>query len=167
MAVGSNAWKGLHIDAAAEVLGSLRVCDVFSRCSQAWARYDKVSFRDLCIRLGVSRRCYEEVFEPMILTGLFAPGDQVCCLLEAPSAAGCGVVCGAVVWSAVQRCALRCSGVLCGAAVCSAVRWCALRRSGVLCGAAVCSAVRRCALRCGGVLCGAALCSAVQRCALQ
>jgi len=48
----------------------------FDDSEEAWKRYDSVSFRDLCIRLGVSRRCYEEAFEPMILTGLFAPGAQ-------------------------------------------------------------------------------------------
>lgn len=48
----------------------------FDDSAQAWKRYDAVSFRDLCVRLGVSRRCYEEAFEPMILTGLFAPGAE-------------------------------------------------------------------------------------------
>jgi uncharacterized protein with NAD-binding domain and iron-sulfur cluster len=48
----------------------------FDNSSEAWERYDQVSFRDLCIRLGVSRRCYQEAFEPMILTGLFAPGAE-------------------------------------------------------------------------------------------
>ena len=35
-----------------------------------------MSFRDLCSRLGVSRWCYDEAFEPMIFTGLFAPGAE-------------------------------------------------------------------------------------------
>lgn len=48
----------------------------FDDSEQAWKRYDAVSFRDLCLKLGVSRRCYEEAFEPMILTGLFAPGAE-------------------------------------------------------------------------------------------
>jgi uncharacterized protein with NAD-binding domain and iron-sulfur cluster len=48
----------------------------FDDSVEAWDKYDKVSFRDLCIRLGVSQRCYTEAFEPMILTGLFAPGAQ-------------------------------------------------------------------------------------------
>jgi uncharacterized protein with NAD-binding domain and iron-sulfur cluster len=39
-------------------------------------RYDQMSFEDLCKKLAVSRRLYDEVFEPMILTGLFAPGAQ-------------------------------------------------------------------------------------------
>ena len=43
---------------------------------EAWIRYDEISFRDLCVKLGVSRKCYEEAFEPMILTGLFAPGAE-------------------------------------------------------------------------------------------
>jgi len=38
--------------------------------------YDTISFRDLCKTLGVSKKLYDEAFEPMILTGLFAPGDQ-------------------------------------------------------------------------------------------
>jgi uncharacterized protein with NAD-binding domain and iron-sulfur cluster len=48
----------------------------FDDSVEAWLQYDAVSFRDLCIRLGVSRRCYENAFEPMILTGLFAPGAE-------------------------------------------------------------------------------------------
>ena len=48
----------------------------FDDSPEAWARYDQISFLDLCMRLGVSRRMYEEVFEPMVLTGLFAPGNQ-------------------------------------------------------------------------------------------
>lgn len=48
----------------------------FDDSPEAWEKYDSVSFRDLCIRLGVSKRCYEEAFEPMILTGLFAPGAE-------------------------------------------------------------------------------------------
>lgn len=48
----------------------------FDNSPEAWQRFDSISFRDLCIRLGVSQRCYNEAFEPMILTGLFAPGAQ-------------------------------------------------------------------------------------------
>jgi uncharacterized protein with NAD-binding domain and iron-sulfur cluster len=48
----------------------------FDDSPEAWEKYDSVSFRDLCIRLGVSKRCYDEAFEPMILTGLFAPGAE-------------------------------------------------------------------------------------------
>ena len=49
----------------------------FDDSEAAWKKYDTISFRDLCIKLGVSKRCYDEAFEPMILTGLFAPGSQV------------------------------------------------------------------------------------------
>jgi uncharacterized protein with NAD-binding domain and iron-sulfur cluster len=48
----------------------------FDDSELAWKKYDKFSFRDLCVKLGVSKRCYEEAFEPMILTGLFAPGAE-------------------------------------------------------------------------------------------
>jgi len=43
---------------------------------EAFDKYDQMSFQDLCKKLGVSRKLYDEVFEPMILTGLFAPGAQ-------------------------------------------------------------------------------------------
>lgn len=48
----------------------------FDDSPAAWEKYDQISFRDLCIKLGVSKRCYQEAFEPMILTGLFAPGAE-------------------------------------------------------------------------------------------
>jgi len=48
----------------------------FDDSPEAWENYDTMSFRDLCQRLGVSKKLYDEAFEPMILTGLFAPGDQ-------------------------------------------------------------------------------------------
>lgn len=34
----------------------------FDDSPEAWKRYDSISFRDLCIKLGVSKRCYEEAF---------------------------------------------------------------------------------------------------------
>lgn len=48
----------------------------FDDSKEAWEKYDSISFRELCIKLGVSKRCYQEAFEPMILTGLFAPGAE-------------------------------------------------------------------------------------------
>lgn len=48
----------------------------FDDSPEAWEKYDNISFRDLCVKLGVSKRCYKEAFEPMILTGLFAPGAE-------------------------------------------------------------------------------------------
>ena len=57
----------------------------FDNSPEAWEKYDKISFRDLCVKLGVSKKCYDEAFEPMILTGLFAPGA------ECSAAAGLGM----------------------------------------------------------------------------
>jgi uncharacterized protein with NAD-binding domain and iron-sulfur cluster len=48
----------------------------FDDSVEAWEKYDSISFRDLCIKLGVARKFYNEAFEPMILTGLFAPGSE-------------------------------------------------------------------------------------------
>ena len=48
----------------------------FDNSPEAWGKYDNISFRDLCVKLGVSKKCYDEAFEPMILTGLFAPGAE-------------------------------------------------------------------------------------------
>lgn len=48
----------------------------FDDSFESWDRYDSISFRDLCVKLGVSKKCYDEAFEPMILTGLFAPGAE-------------------------------------------------------------------------------------------
>ncbi len=48
----------------------------FDNSAETWRKYDNISFRDLCVKLGVSKKCYDEAFEPMILTGLFAPGSE-------------------------------------------------------------------------------------------
>lgn len=48
----------------------------FDASEELYQKYDEISFRDLCRDLGVSQKCYEEAFEPMILTGLFAPGAE-------------------------------------------------------------------------------------------
>lgn len=48
----------------------------FDDSPEAWKKYDNISFRELCVKLGVSKKCYDEAFEPMILTGLFAPGSE-------------------------------------------------------------------------------------------
>ena len=63
------------LDRASALPMSLAFSD-FDDSEAAWDKYDKVSFRDLCIKLGVSKKCYDEIFEPMILTGLFAPGAE-------------------------------------------------------------------------------------------
>ena len=48
----------------------------FDNSERAWQRYDKVTARELFKQFGVSARLYEESFEPMLLVGLFAPGEQ-------------------------------------------------------------------------------------------
>ncbi len=48
----------------------------FDNSDWAWQRYDKVTARELFKQFGVSARLYQESFEPMLLVGLFAPGEQ-------------------------------------------------------------------------------------------
>jgi len=48
----------------------------FDNSHEAWQRYDKMSARELFKQYGVSERLYKESFEPMLLVGLFAPGEQ-------------------------------------------------------------------------------------------
>jgi len=48
----------------------------FDNSDEAWQRYDKVTARELFKEFGVSARLYKESFEPMLLVGLFAPGEQ-------------------------------------------------------------------------------------------
>ena len=48
----------------------------FDNSPEAWQRYDKVTARELFKQYGVSARLYKESFEPMLLVGLFAPGEQ-------------------------------------------------------------------------------------------
>ena len=48
----------------------------FDNSDEAWRRYDSVTARELFRQFGVSARLYRESFEPMLLVGLFAPGEQ-------------------------------------------------------------------------------------------
>ncbi|MEM9161611.1 MAG: FAD-dependent oxidoreductase, partial [Cyanobacteria bacterium P01_F01_bin.4] len=48
----------------------------FDNSDEAWKRYDGVTARELFKQFGVSARLYKESFEPMLLVGLFAPGEQ-------------------------------------------------------------------------------------------
>ncbi len=48
----------------------------FDNSDEAWQRYDKVTARELFKQFGVSSRLYKDSFEPMLLVGLFAPGEQ-------------------------------------------------------------------------------------------
>lgn len=82
------------------------VADFDPRRLDDWARYDNVTARELFAAHGVSRRLYKEAFEPMLLVGLFAPGE------ECSAAAAMGMLLyvwarlaagrnGSVVWAAV------------------------------------------------------------------
>jgi uncharacterized protein with NAD-binding domain and iron-sulfur cluster len=55
---------------------ALALADFDEADENSWRQYDATSFRDLCQKCGVSQRCYDEAFEPMILTGRFAPGRE-------------------------------------------------------------------------------------------
>lgn len=48
----------------------------FDNSDAAWRRYDAMTARELFRQYGVSDRLYRESFEPMLLVGLFAPGEQ-------------------------------------------------------------------------------------------
>ena len=48
----------------------------FDNSDAAWRRYDAITARELFKQFGVSARLYRESFEPMLLVGLFAPGEQ-------------------------------------------------------------------------------------------
>lgn len=47
-----------------------------SRLFFSFVRYDKYSARELFRTMGCSERLYTDAFEPMLLVGLFAPGEQ-------------------------------------------------------------------------------------------
>lgn len=48
----------------------------FDNSDEAWQKYDRISAYELFRQYGVSERLYREAFEPMLLVGLFAPGEQ-------------------------------------------------------------------------------------------
>jgi uncharacterized protein with NAD-binding domain and iron-sulfur cluster len=48
----------------------------FDNSDAAWHRYDHLTARELFRNFGVSARLYQDAFEPMLLVGLFAPGEQ-------------------------------------------------------------------------------------------
>lgn len=48
----------------------------FDNSDDAWQRYDPITARELFKQFGVSERLYRDSFEPMLLVGLFAPGEQ-------------------------------------------------------------------------------------------
>lgn len=48
----------------------------FDNSHEAWQRYDSITARELFKQYGVSARLYSDAFNPMLLVGLFAPGEQ-------------------------------------------------------------------------------------------
>ncbi len=48
----------------------------FDNSDEAWRRYDCITARELFKQYGVSARLYNDAFNPMLLVGLFAPGEQ-------------------------------------------------------------------------------------------
>jgi uncharacterized protein with NAD-binding domain and iron-sulfur cluster len=48
----------------------------FDNSDVAWQKYDKITARELFRSFGVTARLYRESFEPMLLVGLFAPGED-------------------------------------------------------------------------------------------
>lgn len=57
-------------------LGVLASVVDWDNTPKAWRKYDKYTARELFRNMGVSERLYLEAFEPMLLVGLFAPGEQ-------------------------------------------------------------------------------------------
>lgn len=43
---------------------------------RSWRKFDKMTAKELFKQYGCSERVYKEAFEPMLLVGLFAPGEQ-------------------------------------------------------------------------------------------
>ncbi len=48
----------------------------FDNSDAAWRRYDFITAREFFKDFAVSARLYKDAFEPMLLVGLFAPGEQ-------------------------------------------------------------------------------------------
>lgn len=49
----------------------------FDASPEVYARYDKMSARELFRQWGVSQRCYEDFLRPTLLVGLFAPPEDI------------------------------------------------------------------------------------------
>ncbi len=69
-------FKRLPLSDRASALPLLYAVVDFDNSHEAWTRYDQVTARELFKQFGVSERLYKESFEPMLLVGLFAPGEQ-------------------------------------------------------------------------------------------
>lgn len=49
---------------------------LWDNSDEAWRKFDKMTAKELFKQYGCSERVYKEAFEPMLLVGLFAPGEQ-------------------------------------------------------------------------------------------
>eukprot|EP00276_Gloeochaete_wittrockiana_P020132 CAMPEP_0184336256 /NCGR_PEP_ID=MMETSP1089-20130417/4618_1 /TAXON_ID=38269 ORGANISM="Gloeochaete wittrockiana, Strain SAG46.84" /NCGR_SAMPLE_ID=MMETSP1089 /ASSEMBLY_ACC=CAM_ASM_000445 /LENGTH=580 /DNA_ID=CAMNT_0026661229 /DNA_START=24 /DNA_END=1766 /DNA_ORIENTATION=+ len=65
----------LPVQERMKALGLLFPVLDFDYSDEGWKRYDKISARDLFKQFGVSERLIQEAFDPMLLTGLFAPAE--------------------------------------------------------------------------------------------
>jgi uncharacterized protein with NAD-binding domain and iron-sulfur cluster len=69
-------FKRLPLSDRLSALPLLHAVIDFDNSDQAWRRYDAITARELFKQYGVSARLYHEAFNPMLLVGLFAPGEQ-------------------------------------------------------------------------------------------
>jgi uncharacterized protein with NAD-binding domain and iron-sulfur cluster len=69
-------FKRLPLEDRLSALPLLYAVVDFDNSDDAWKRYDAITARELFKQYGVSARLYKESFEPMLLVGLFAPGEQ-------------------------------------------------------------------------------------------
>jgi uncharacterized protein with NAD-binding domain and iron-sulfur cluster len=69
-------FKRLPLSDRLSALPLLHAVVDFDNSHDAWQRYDGISARELFRQYGVSDRLYKDAFEPMLLVGLFAPGEQ-------------------------------------------------------------------------------------------
>jgi uncharacterized protein with NAD-binding domain and iron-sulfur cluster len=69
-------FKRLPLSDRLSALPLLHAVVDFDNSHDAWQRYDGISARELFRQYGVSDRLYKNAFEPMLLVGLFAPGEQ-------------------------------------------------------------------------------------------
>lgn len=69
-------FKQLPLGDRLSALPLLQAVIDFDNSDDAWQRYDRITARELFRQYGVSERLYRESFEPMLLVGLFAPGEQ-------------------------------------------------------------------------------------------
>lgn len=69
-------FKRLPLSDRLSALPLLHAIVDFDNSDDAWKRYDAMTARELFRNYGVSSRLYKDSFEPMLLVGLFAPGEQ-------------------------------------------------------------------------------------------